>query len=153
MKKNRSHMIVLTWHKQASITYISLQRNKDFWISLEQANKMMSRFLLLCPFSLRNVQKIYGIVFNNTQICTNVFNALSCKVRLAWLCAVFADPVTYIVGRNMWYCPALVLMVVKRLGKEHACILYCLLCVSKIIIQVLENRKGFMVNRINLRHH
>ena len=53
MKKNRSHTIVSIWCKQAPITYESLgllQRNKDFQIPLEQANKVMSRFVLLHPF-------------------------------------------------------------------------------------------------------
>jgi len=50
LKKNRLRMIISTWRKQPYITYQSLgllQRNKDFWTPLEQANKMMSRVLLL----------------------------------------------------------------------------------------------------------
>jgi len=52
VKKDRARTIVSTWRKQAPITYESLgllQGNKDIRTPLEQANKMMSRFLLLRP--------------------------------------------------------------------------------------------------------
>ena len=52
MKKNWLCTIVLTWHKQVPITHESLsllQRNKEYQTLLEQANEMMSRFLLSRP--------------------------------------------------------------------------------------------------------
>ena len=99
MKKNWSRTIVSTWCKQAPITYESLgllQQNKDFWAPLELANKMMSRFLLLRPFTKKQTFKNFTEFF--LTICKyapNVFNALYCKFRLVQLCPVFADPVTY----------------------------------------------------------
>ena len=51
MKKSWLHAIVLTWHKQASITYMcilgSTATNKDFPTPLEQVNTTMTGFLLL----------------------------------------------------------------------------------------------------------
>jgi len=72
MKKNQSQAIISTWRKQVPITYISLgllQRNTDFQTTLEQANKMMSRFILLGPSftKKKNVQNF----FNNSQVCTH----------------------------------------------------------------------------------
>ena len=52
VKKNRSRMIASTQCKQTLTTSVSLgllQRNKDFPSPIEQANKMISRVLLLVP--------------------------------------------------------------------------------------------------------
>jgi len=101
MKKNQSHMIVSTWRKQVPITYISLgllQWNKDFQTPLEQANKMMSRFLLLSPsFTKKEMFKKFTEFFQ--QLCKyapNILNALCCKFRLGQLYPVFADLVTIV---------------------------------------------------------
>jgi len=97
MKKNLLRRIMLTWRKQVPITYESLglvQRNKDFRTSLEQANKMMSRFLLFrTSFTKKETFKIYRTFQQYAN--SNVFNALYCKFMLVRLCPVFADPVTF----------------------------------------------------------
>ena len=56
---------------------------------------MISRVLLLVPsFTKKEVLKNFRIFFNNTQHFTHC--VLYCKFRLAQLCRVFADPVTYV---------------------------------------------------------
>jgi len=72
MKKNWSRTIVSTWRKQAPITYESsglLQRNKDFRTPLEEANMMMSRFLLLRhSFTKKETLKKFPEFFQYTNI-------------------------------------------------------------------------------------
>jgi len=102
MKKNWSCTIISTWRKQVPITYVSLgllKQNKHFWTPLEQANKMMSRFLLLhCSFTKKETFKKFTEVFSTMcKYAPTVFNALYCKFKLVRLCPVFADPVTNIL--------------------------------------------------------
>jgi len=100
IKNNWLHTMVSTRSKQTLITSVSLgllQRNKDFW-TLEQANKMIPRFWLLVPsFTEKMVfKKFTEFCFSiYTSIFPTAFNALYWKLRLAWLCQVFADLVTY----------------------------------------------------------
>jgi len=103
--KNRLRTIILMWLKQAPISYESLgllQQNKNFWTPLEQANKMMSRFLLLRPsFTKKETFKKFF-----QQYAPNVFDALYCKFRLVRLCPVFTDPVTYcciVIHQRQYY--------------------------------------------------
>ena len=100
MKKHRLRTIISTWRKQAPITYESLgllQQNKYFLTPLEQANKIMSRFLLLCP-SFTNIQKIYIIFSTIRKYAPNVFDALFYKFRLVQLSPVFTDPVWALIS-------------------------------------------------------
>ena len=73
MKKNRLRMIVSMGCKQVPITYESLglqQRNKNFRTPVEQANKMMLRFLLLrSSFTEKEHSNNLRSFLNNTQIC------------------------------------------------------------------------------------
>jgi len=94
-EENWSRTIISTWRKQVPITYVSLSlllQNKDFPTRLEQANKMMSRFLLLGPpFTKKETFKTFTEFFQ--QLCKyapNIFNALCCKFSLVQLCPVFA---------------------------------------------------------------
>jgi len=100
MKKNQLCTIVSTWRKQVPITYESLgllQQNKDFQTPLEQANKMIPRFLLLHPsFTKKEMFKKFTEFFNNMQICTQCIQCLYCKFRLVRLCPVLPDPVTFV---------------------------------------------------------
>ena len=77
MKKNWSRTIISTWCKQMPIPKIFLgllNRNKYFPTVLEQANKVMSRFVLLAPsFTKKEVLKN---LWNFSTICKyapNVF--------------------------------------------------------------------------------
>ena len=103
VKKNRSRKIASTRRKQTLITSISLgllQQNKGFPTPLEQANKMISKVLLLVPsFTKKQTFKKFADFKKYcASISPNVFNALYCKFRL---CRVFTDPVTY---RNYVLC-------------------------------------------------
>ena len=49
-----------------------LQRNKDFPTPLEQANKMMSRFLLLGDSFTKKCSKNLQNIFNNTYTLAHV---------------------------------------------------------------------------------
>ena len=98
-RKNLSRTIVLTGCKQTPITSVSLgllQRNKYFQTPLEQANKEMSRFLLLAhsfteKTAFKNFTEFFSIYSKFSPIA---FNAVQWKFRLARLCLFFADPVT-----------------------------------------------------------
>ena len=81
-----------------SVSLGLLHRNKDFPTSLEQANKMISRVLLLVPsFTKKKAFKNLWIFKNNTQVFHPMYSMLyNSKFRLAELCRVFADLVTYI---------------------------------------------------------
>jgi len=105
VKKNRSHMIIMTWHKQRIITPSLWQRNKNFRTPLEQANKMitlyywtlsLSRIIcfmcMQCCCFVQSVSylrtsyyipanlKDYLLPFNFFEICK--INGLHCKFRL-----------------------------------------------------------------------
>ena len=80
MKKNRLSMIASTRRKQMLIMYVSsglLQRNKDSPTPLEQANKMISRFLLLVPsFTKKEGLKKFTEFFNNMQVFHPMYSML-----------------------------------------------------------------------------
>ena len=127
MKKNWLRTIISTWHKQVPITYESLgllQRNKDFWTPLEQANKMMSRFLLLRPsFTKKEKFKKSTEFFPQYANMHPMYSMLyTAKFRLVRLCPVFADPVTY----GYFYTIIAILQVMKVCypvsSSQHVCI-------------------------------
>ena len=81
-----------------SVSLGLLQRNKDFPMLLEQANKMISRVVLLVSFFTKKevFKKFMDFFQKYISISPIAFNTLYCKFRLARLCQVFADLVTNI---------------------------------------------------------
>ena len=82
------------------ITYVSsglLQRNNDFPTPLEQANKMISRFILLVPsFTKKEGFKNLRNFFNNTQAFHPMYSMLhTVNLGLCDYVPFFADLVTY----------------------------------------------------------
>jgi len=80
IKKNWSHTLVSTWPKQAPIIYESfglLLRNKHFQTPLEQANKLMSRFLLLRPsFTKKEMFKKFVELFQQYANIHSMYSML-----------------------------------------------------------------------------